>query len=102
MSIQCQIESYFSFSYLKYHSSLWNGVPLMQVMDLELEILDVWEKDGVSCERVRNRCDLECVAPLQIVKSRACCGCLFSVRKSSRADPHRYCPFNAGPTMRSG
>ena len=25
-------------------------------MDLELEILDVWEKDGVSCERVRNRC----------------------------------------------
>ena len=28
----------------------------MQVMDLELEILDVWEKDGVSCERVRNRC----------------------------------------------
>ena len=33
-----------------------NCAPLMQVMDLELEILDVWEKDGVSCERVRNRC----------------------------------------------
>lgn len=28
----------------------------MQVMDLELEILDVWEKDDISCERVRNRC----------------------------------------------
>ena len=27
----------------------------IQVMDLELEILDVWEEDGAKCERVRNR-----------------------------------------------
>ena len=30
-------------------------VSAMQVMDLELEILDVWEEDGAKCERVRNR-----------------------------------------------
>jgi len=37
-------------------NSLWlkHGLAL-QVMDLEVEILDVWEKDGAKCERVRNR-----------------------------------------------
>ncbi|CAL5220242.1 g2221 [Coccomyxa viridis] len=29
------------------------------VMDLELEILDVWEEDGAKCERVRNRPNYE-------------------------------------------
>ena len=56
MSTPCQTFLLGSFCDFESHSSLRDSAPLMQVMDLELEILDVWEKDDISCERVRNRC----------------------------------------------